>query len=222
MQRINEVSKDCFNALAQLRAIDGGDVDPSRVYERLCGFVDQLLVDARALGYEELDVVDMAYAIVALADEIALRGGGAVRELWMQRPLQLRYFNENRAGEGFFRRLDAVLADPGRAEILRVYYTCLLFGFQGQFAVRGGELELDAIIQRVKQALRAELGEQPLSAQALRPKEGLRGAGGFSAIGVASMVLLFALGLLIVLRIGLDGQREDLVERMANESESEG
>ena len=97
-----------------------------------------MLMNARQAQYEEIDVVDMAYAVVALADEIALHKGGSIRDFWMQRPLQLHYFNENLAGEGFFHRLNAVLSDPSRNDILRVYYVCLLMGFQvGTSRVRG-------------------------------------------------------------------------------------
>jgi type VI secretion system protein ImpK len=217
MERINEVTKDCFNALAQFRALDGAAaVSPQLPYQRLCGFIDQMLTNARQSGYEEIDVIDMAYAVVALADEIALHKGGAIRDLWMQRPLQLHYFNENLAGEGFYHRLNAVMSDPNRIEILRVYYICLLFGFQGQFAIRGGELELDAIIRRVREALRNELKDQPLSVQPLRPKEDTGRADGFPAVWVGLFFLLFSLGLLIVLRIGLNGQTEGVVERMGS------
>lgn len=216
MERINEVTKDCFNALIQFRSLDAASaVSPQMPYQRLCGFIDQMLSNARQAGYEELDVIDMAYAVVALADEIALHKGGAIRDFWMQRPLQLHYFNENLAGEGFYHRLNAVMSDPGRVEILRVYYACLLFGFQGQYAIRGGELELDAIINRVKQALRNELKDQPLSVQPLRPKEDTGRADGIPAIWIALFFLLFSLGLLIVLRIGLNKQTQSVVERMA-------
>jgi type VI secretion system protein ImpK len=215
MERINEVTKDCFNALIQFRSLDAASaVSPQMPYQRLCGFIDQMLTNARQSGYEELDVVDMAYAVVALADEIALHKGGSIRDFWMQRPLQLHYFNENLAGEGFYHRLNAVMNDPNRVDILRVYYTCLLFGFQGQYAIRGGELELDAIIRRVKEALRNQLKDQPLSVQPLRPKEDTGRVDGFPAIWVALFFLLFSLGLLIALRIGLNKQTEGLVERI--------
>ncbi len=215
MERINEVTKDCFNALVQFRALDASSaVSPQLPYQRLCGFIDQMLSLARESGYDEVDVVDMAYAIVALADEVALHKGGSIRDFWMQRPLQLHYFNENLAGEGFFHRLNAVMSDPGRVDILRIYYLCLLLGFQGKFAIRGGELELDAILRRVKEALRNNLKEQALSVQPLRPKEDMGRAGRIPAIWIALFFLLFSLGLLIVLRIGLDNQSENVVERM--------
>jgi type VI secretion system protein ImpK len=215
MERINEVTKDCFNALIQFRSLDSASaVSPQLPYQRLCGFIDQMLTNARQASYEELDVIDMTYAVVALADEIALHKGGSIRDFWMQRPLQLHYFNENLAGEGFFHRLNAVMSDPNRVDVLRVYYTCLLFGFQGQFAIRGGELELDTIIRRVKEVLRNVLKDQALSVQPLRPKEDTGRADGFPAIWVALFFLLFSLGLLIVLKIGLNKQTEGIVERM--------
>lgn len=215
MERINEVTKDCFNALIQFRALDTSSAaSPQLPYQRLCGYIDQMLTYAREAGYEEMDVVDMAYAVVALADEVALHKGGAIRDFWMQRPLQLHYFNENLAGEGFFHRLNAVMSDPNRSEILQVYYLCLLLGFQGQYAIRGGELELDAIIRRVKEALRNQLKAEALSVQPLRPKEDMGRADRFPAIWIALFFLLFALGLLIVLRIGLNKQTENVVEQM--------
>jgi type VI secretion system protein ImpK len=215
MERINEVTKDCFNALIQLRALDSASaVSPQLPYQRLMGFIDQLLQKARAARYEELDVVDMTYAIVALADEVALHKTGAVRDFWLQRPLQLHYFNENLAGEGFFARLAAVMSDPKRIDVLRVYYTCLLLGFQGQYAIRGGELQLDATIQQVKRALAKELKEEPLSVNPNRPREDDNRREGLPIVWIALFFLLFSLGLLIVLRIGLNRQTGGVVNEL--------
>ena len=82
-----------------------------------------------------------------------LQKGGALRDFWMPRLLQMRYFNENVAGEAFFERLAAIRRDPTRSDVLRVYYLCLLFGFRGKYRVRGGELELlDIIDARAQRA----------------------------------------------------------------------
>lgn len=215
MERINEVTKDCFNALIQFRALDSASaVSPQLPYQRLMGFIDQMLQKARAARYEEVDVVDMTYAIVALADEVALHKQGGVRDFWMQRPLQLHYFNENLAGEGFFHRLAAVMSDPKRIDVLRVYYTCLLLGFQGQYAIRGGELQLDATIQQVKRALAKELKEEPLSVNPNRPREDDNRREGLPIVWIALFFLLFSLGLLIVLRIGLNRQTAGVVDEI--------
>ncbi len=213
MERINEVTKDCFNALIQFRSFDASSgASPQLPYQRLCGFIDEMLQKARAAGYREVDVVDMTYAIVALADELALHKAAAFREAWMQKPLQLHYFNENLAGEGFFHRINAVMSDPSRLETLRVFYLCLLLGFQGQYAIRGGELELDAIIRRVKDALRNDLKDEKLSARAGRPREDTGRGDKWPIIWIALFFLLFALGLLIALKVGLNSQTEGVID----------
>ena len=215
MERINEVTRDCFNALIQFRALDAASaVSPQMPYQRLMGFIDQMGQNAAQAGYDQEDVKLMAYAVVALADEYALHKGGAVRDFWMQRPLQLHYFNTNLAGEDFFKQLNWLMGQPERVDVLRVYYLCLLLGFQGQYAIRGGELELDTIVRRVQETLRADLKEQPLSVQPLRPKEDTGRADGIPAVWIALFFLLFSLGMLIVLRVGLNGQTEKAVKRM--------
>ena len=67
---------------------------------------------AREAGVRPDDVADITYAICALADELALGVPGAMQQYWMYNLLQLRYFNENVAGENFFHRLQALRADP--------------------------------------------------------------------------------------------------------------
>ena len=91
------------------------------------------------LGIPKRDLDDAKYAIVAFIDEQLFRAPWAGRQEWMLEPLQLVYFNENTAGEGFFDRLDALERDPARLHVLEVYYLCLTLGFQGKYAVRGGE-----------------------------------------------------------------------------------
>jgi type VI secretion system protein ImpK len=215
MDRINEITKDCFNALVQLRNL-GEDalVQGDMLHARMVGFVDELYAKARHHGLNERDTHDIAYAIVALADEIAFRKA-AVRDVWMSNPLQLRYFNENLAGEGFYQRLDYILPDPTRLEALRVYYTCLLFGFEGKYAMRGGELELTVVKRRCQEALGKMLRPEPLSTNHLRPRERLSQARqGFLTIWLGLFSILFSLVLVIILRRALDGQTSSLIDRI--------
>lgn len=100
------------------------------------------------LGIPKRDLDDARYAVVAFLDEQLFRARWAGRQEWMLEPLQLTYFNENTAGEGFFARLDALENDPARAHVLEVYYLCLALGFQGKYAVRGGD-GLGAVTDRV-------------------------------------------------------------------------
>lgn len=151
MDRINELTKDCFNAIHQLRTLgEGTGVTGEVVHRRLIGYLEQVRDGARAANVPERDANEMVYALAALADEIALSKGEAIRSYWYSHPLQLQLFNENVAGEGFFKRLDALRSDKRRIDVLRVYYLCLLFGFQGKYAMRGGELELLKVQESIK------------------------------------------------------------------------
>lgn len=115
MDKVNEVTKDCFNALVQIRNLaDDGFLAPEMLHARVKGFIDELFRSGQRAGIYERDLHDMAYAIVALADEVAMRKSGSIRDVWLSNPLQLQYFSENLAGEGFFFRLEQLLADPRR------------------------------------------------------------------------------------------------------------
>jgi len=85
------------------------------------------------------DIRDAQYAIAALLDEQILRGQWPGRAEWNANLLQFIYFQENTAGEGFFRRLDALRAEPHRAHVLQIYFLCLAMGFQGRYQMMGGE-----------------------------------------------------------------------------------
>jgi type VI secretion system protein ImpK len=216
MERIHEATKDAFNALIQLRNIgEDSYVAPEMVHQRMVGFFDDLFRKGQQLGLPERDVQDIVYAMVALADELALRSSAGVRDVWMSRPLQLHYFNENLAGEGFFQRLEMLLADPSRAEALRVYYYCLQFGFQGRYAIRGGELELAAVTRRVQDTMGHLLRPERLSVHPGRPKERVtRRAPGYITIWLGLFAVLFSVAIIIILRTALDRQTHKVVDRI--------
>ena len=214
MEKVYEVTKDCFNALVQIRNVgDHAFVAPEMLHQRLRGFVDDLFRRGQQAGLRDRDVHDIAYAIVALADEIAMRKSGGIRDVWLSQPLQLHYFNENLAGEGFFYRLEQVLADPSRGDTLRVYYWCLMFGFQGKFAMRGGELELAAVQRRVQDALGQIMRPEGLSKRHMRPRERVtRRAQGYLTVWIGLFLVLFSLALIIVLKLALDKQTTSLIK----------
>jgi type VI secretion system protein ImpK len=219
MDRVTEATESVFNAVAQIQRLDeAGAGLPELVHQQLSMYVEQAARAAGRIGFAQQDLDDMRYALVALADEIVLQKGGALRDFWLPRLLQLRYFNENVAGTAFFERLDAIRRDPTRAEVLRVYYLCLLFGFQGKYRVRGGQIELADIVDRVKSDLiraRVITSEQPLSPQGARPYEPIADARRNSLLvwlSVAAASASFVLYLWLKLSLGSDASR--LVERV--------
>jgi len=215
MDRVNEVTQECFNALVQIRALgDEAQLAPENFHARLISFVDAIGARATAASIADGDAQEMIYAITALADEVALRKPG-IREVWMARPLQYHYFGDHLAGQRFFERLQYHIADPSKIEVLRVYYLCLLFGFQGQYAQRGGELELAAVTRRVQDALASQLKAEPLSNHHLRPKERLgRKRGSALTIWIGLFAILFSVALIAVLKIDLNRKAKSLNKKV--------
>jgi len=220
MDRVTEITKDGFNAVTQLRATDDlAGVHPEQLHTRLCGFVDELLRRAAAAGFGREEANDLAYPVVALADEVVLsRGGDELRAFWSARPLQLHFFKENVAGEEFFTRLDAIRRDPRRAELLRAYYLALVLGFQGRYRVRGGDLELMGLVDGLARELAKgrKSDEEALSPSGERPSGGLvdaRRAG--PLLLIAGGALVVAIILYIGLRFSLASGTDAVVSRIA-------
>jgi type VI secretion system protein ImpK len=216
MDAVDELTSECFNALNQLREYEGVINSPDLIRERVCGFLDVVKDRARELGIADRDTQDMLYALVALADEVAMTKGEPLRGAWVARPLQLQYFNENLAGEGFFARLEGLRRDRRKSDVLRVYYLCMLFGFQGRYAIRGGEIELMRIIDATRTDLLAgvEVTDQ-LSPAGDPPDEPLVQHGGRNPlIWVSLGIFAIAVALFVGLRISLDTKASNLADRV--------
>jgi type VI secretion system protein ImpK len=134
----------------------------------------------------------------------------------MNQPLQLHYFGENVAGEGFFTRLDSLLADGRRLAVLRVYQLCLLFGFQGKYGFPGGEVELMRIAETVRtQVERNQEVPSALSPAGEAPDEPLLRSAGRNLLLWASLgILALALAVFVGLRVSFDRQVGDLSSRV--------
>ncbi|HEY4185054.1 MAG TPA: DotU family type IV/VI secretion system protein [Polyangia bacterium] len=216
MDTVNQATSECFNALMQLRELDGPIGSPDTIHNRLCGFVDAMREKARDQGIPQRDADDMAYAIVALCDEIAMGKPEPMRGYWMSRPLQLHFFHENLAGEGFFQRLDELRRDTRRMDTLRVYYQCLLLGFQGKYSMRGGEIELLRIVDSLRPEIDRHI-EVPdhLSPAGEAPDEPLvRSSRQNPFIWIALGVFAVAIAVFISLRVSIDHQVTELKDRV--------
>lgn len=219
MDPIDEISRDCFGVIIQLRHLDDNTLGrPEDLHKRLCSFVDAMIQRGRGRGVTQEDLGDAVFAIVALADEVVLAMPGAVQQFWMYNTLQLRYFNENVAGETFFQRLDVLRTQQHRGAVLRVYYLCLLFGFQGRYRVRGGDAELATITDGVHHDLLRYrvITEEVLAPHAGRPAEGLRGATRRLPVAWLSLAVLgMAILANVVLQLALQNGVDDVVDRIS-------
>jgi type VI secretion system protein ImpK len=99
--------------------------------------------EAIEFGYAQEDVQLALYAVVAFIDESILNSGQPVFADWPRQPLQEELFGGHVAGESFFDNLQRVMARTDfirAADLLEVFYLCLLLGYKGRYAVSGGDL----------------------------------------------------------------------------------
>lgn len=216
MDLVCDLTGECFSAIGRLRVLDEPVASPEAVQAKLRAFVDTFKERARRAALPEKDAQDIAYALVALMDEVALRAPEPLRGYWMNQPLQLHYFHENVAGEGFFARLDSLLSDGRRLAVLRVYQLCLLFGFQGKYGFPGGEVELMRVAESVRnQVQRNQEEPSALSPAGEAPDEPLvRSASRNVLLWVSLGILALALAVFVGLRVSFDHQVGDLAGRV--------
>ena len=216
MDLVSELTNECFGAIGRLREIDEPVANPEAVYSHLRTFVETFKERAQRAGLPEKDVQDMAYALVALMDEVALRAPEPLRGYWLNQPLQFHFFHETVAGDGFFSRLDNLLADGRRLVPLRVYQLCLLFGFQGKYGFPGGDIELMRVTESVRhQVERDQETPNELSPAGEAPDEPLvRSASRNVLLWVSLGILAAALAVFVGLRLSFDRQVGDFAGRV--------
>lgn len=117
-----------------------GPQDPTAFAETISTFLADVDRQAKTLGASSDDVHAARYAFCAAVDEIILRSTYKVREAWQTRPLQLRLFGDQLAGEHFFQKLEHLRTRGApHLQALEVFHMCLLMGFQGRYAIDGEE-----------------------------------------------------------------------------------
>jgi type VI secretion system protein ImpK len=215
MDHLVELARECFSAIACLRSADDHVISPQAVQDSLGLCLDRFKDRGRQAGIADRDVQDATYALVALADEVALAGPASLRDLWMSNPLQFQVFGETAAGEGFFARLDRLLLDERRFPVLVVYQLCLQFGFQGKCAFPGGEVELMRVRDSLRHRLQPDEGATLLSPAGEAPDEPLvRSARGHRWLWASLAVLALGLATFVGLRLSFDHQVSGLAARV--------
>ena len=125
-------------------------------------------------NYAKEHTIETDFAIVAFLDEVILTSHDPCRNEWAQKPLQDELFNVSVAGELFFTRAEKLLSrqdSPELADMLDVFYLCLLLGFEGKYSI-GGKTELHLLMDRLRQRIDHIRGNDPrLSPQGDIPQE---------------------------------------------------
>ncbi|MGA2116364.1 MAG: DotU family type IV/VI secretion system protein [Bryobacteraceae bacterium] len=132
---------------------------------------------ARASGYTDADIRLAVFAVVAFLDESLLNLRQAVFNDWVRRPLQEEMFGRHVGGEVFFDHLQELLERRDSvevADVLEVFYLCLLLGYLGRFSI-SSKGDLQALMQRTSDKIgRIRKSGPDLSPQWALPPEAAR------------------------------------------------
>ena len=161
--------------------------------------------EARKRGYNADTIKLAVFAVVAFLDESILNSRNPLFADWPRKPLQEELFGTHMAGEVFFQNLQKLLGQtdsPELADLLEVYYLCILLGFAGRYSV-GNKGDLRGILDSAGEKIWRVRGRLPdLSPSWRLPQETARKVGGdpwarnLGIAAIASFVLVVALFLI--------------------------
>src|SRR5580658_10484804 len=192
--------QEVFTAVVRLRynrqAVQDADTFRAQMRQAL-RVADQ---DARSHGCSPEDVNQVIFGVVAFLDESVLSSGNPVFANWPRLPLQAELFGHQLAGEMFFQELQKALNRPDShetADLLEVYYLCLLLGFKGRYAA-GGDLRsimggIQEKIRRVRGPVTALSPRGAIPADAVRLVQSDRWTRNLAKIAIGTAVAALVL-----------------------------
>ena len=119
---------------------------------------------------------------------------------WPRLPLQSELFGNQLGGEIFFQELQKTLSrndSTETADLLEVYYLCLLLGFKGRYAAGGDLRSINSAIQEKIRRVRGPAG--PLSPRGAIPADAVRLTQTDRWSSILGKAALIAAGLAVVL-----------------------
>jgi|SRR5580658_6877376 type VI secretion system protein ImpK len=192
--------EEIFTAIVRLRynrqAVPDADSFRARMRQAL-RVAEQ---EARSRGCSADDVKQAIFAMVAFLDESALSSGNPVFANWPRLPLQAELFGHQLAGEIFFQELQKTMTRSDShesADLLEVYYLCLLLGFKGRYAA-GGDLRsimggIQEKIRRVRGPVTALSPRGAIPADAVRLVQSDRWTRNLAKIAIGTAVAALVL-----------------------------
>lgn len=158
--------------------------------------------EARKRGYAPEDIELAIFAVIAFLDESILGVRHPVFADWPRQPLQEERYGHHIAGEIFFQNLAKLHQrqdSQDLADLLEVYYLCLLLGFAGRYSI-GGRGDLVVMLQRTAEKMnRIRPGSALLSPEAALPIENIRVVSRDPWVGRMMVIAI----LCVVLTVGL-------------------
>ncbi len=138
---------------------------------RLVTMFNNADAQGRESGFSQDTLAQARYAVAAFIDEMVFTSNWPSKDQWTSHPLQYEFFGEYVAGEGFFKRLEAIRGGmPLNTDLLEVYVNCLILGFEGQYRVHERE-KLRGLIEDTTREIQAKREVLPFSPHGQRPEE---------------------------------------------------
>lgn len=153
--------QEVFTAVVRLR-FSGQSVNNAEAFRNHLKQALQMAVsDAQSHGYNPDDIQKAAFAVVVYVDESVLNSRNPAFSEWPRMPLQEEFYGGHVGGETFFQDLQAALARPDSlqaADLLEVYYQCLLLGYRGRYGA-GGSGEVSALANMIREKINRIRGQ---------------------------------------------------------------
>lgn len=138
--------QELFTGIVRLRAHRQDVADADQFRGQVLHAIRVAEQNAKARGYQDDDINLAIFAVVAFLDESILNLRKPVFNDWVRKPLQEELFGRHVAGELFFQNLSQLLGrrdEPEVADLLEVYYLCILLGYLGRFSIASkGDLRM--------------------------------------------------------------------------------
>jgi type VI secretion system protein ImpK len=150
------VFQEVFTVTARLRCNRQTVTDAEVFRNQIRSALKAAEREGKSLGYTDEDIRLGIFAVVAFLDETVLNLRNPVFQDWVRRPMQEELFGQHVAGETFFQHLQKILGRRDvleTADLLEVYYLCLLLGFLGRYSV-SGKGELRAVMGAIDDKMR--------------------------------------------------------------------
>jgi type VI secretion system protein ImpK len=158
---IVEVCSPIFSLLVPLQIAEDADKAQSDLREH----VEKSFVMLERRCFEcqisPEHIKDIKYAMAAFSDEVVLNSRWDKKYDWMAKPLAIQFFGDSAIGQNFFVRLDELRQNfDEQFDIIQLYFSVLVLGFQGKYRLEGFE-KLQAYISTLRTDIEKKLGQVP-------------------------------------------------------------
>ncbi len=110
------------------------NLDPKIIYKNLAGRIKEILEHQKSITFE-LQVREVIYIMVSLADEIFLNTSWDGKKYWEDNMLEKHFFGTQIAGEKIFSNIEKLIEKNDVESILiaEIYMKSLSLGFRGKY-----------------------------------------------------------------------------------------